>query len=308
MNIIDKNFMELVNEIKSLDEKEMYYRIRKNFDNVPDEIKINCANFFNQFNYWGILDMNNNNYEEIRLKQEELYNHINDFAWLYGHLKDYRSKKTLYSILNNWYRYDFKTTSETKEYMFDDYFDLDLVKCSNDEVIVDLGAYTGDTIVSYIKNYGINSYKKIYCYEITEDTFKELENNLKDYENIDLRLKGVSDEEGYMSVSNNSQSYSANTLTTDGEKNVEITTLDLDINEPISMIIADIEGFEKKAIEGAKNHIKNDHPKLLISVYHSNEDLWKIPKMIYEINNDYNFYLRYNSSPLYPTEITLIAI
>ena len=111
-----------------------------------------------------------------------------------------------------------------------------------------------------------------------------------------------------MSVSNNSLSYSANTLTNDGEKNVEVTTLDLDINEPISMIIADIEGFEKKAIEGAKNHIKNDHPKLLISVYHNNEDLWKIPKMIYEINNDYNFYLRYNSSPLYPTEITLIAI
>ncbi len=308
MNIIDKNFMELVNEIKSLDEKEMYYRIRKNFDNVPNDIKINCSKFFNQFNYWGILDIDNDNYEEIRLKQEELYNHIDDFVWVYEHLKDYRSKKTLYSILNNWYKYDFKTTSETKENMFDDYFDLDLVKCSSDEIIVDLGAYTGDTILSYIKNYGINSYKKIYCYEITEDIFRELENNLKDLKNIDLRLKGISDKEGNMSISNNIQSYSANTLIDGEENNIKVTTLDLDINEPISMIIADIEGFEKKAIEGAKNHIKNDHPKLLISVYHSNEDLWKIPKMIYEINNNYNFYLRYNSSPLYPTEITLIAI
>lgn len=308
MNIVDKEFFDLINEIKSLSEKELYYQIRKNFDKVPNEIKKNCMDFFNSFNYWGTLDIDKNIYEEIELKEKTLYNNIDDFVWVYNHLSDYRSKKTLYSILSNWYRYDFINTQKTKEYMYDDYFDLDIVKCNKDEVIVDLGAYIGDTIISYMKNYGTDCYKKIYCYEITESIFETLKNNLKDYDNIEFRLKGISDSKGMLKLVNNDSSLSANTLSDCDNGNVYVTTLDDDITEKITLIKADIEGFEKKALLGAKKHILNDHPKLLISVYHNNEDLWKIPKMIYELNNDYKFYLRYNSSPIYPTEITLIAV
>ena len=71
-----------------------------------------------------------------------------------------------------------------------------------------------------------------------------------------------------------------------------MTTLDADIPEPITMIKADIEGFEQKALQGAKNHILRDHPKLLFSVYHNNEDLWKIPRMIHALSEAYTFYLR----------------
>ena len=59
---------------------------------------------------------------------------------------------------------------------------------------------------------------------------------------------------------------------------------------------------------GARNHIVSDHPKLLLSVYHNNEDLWKIPRMIDALCSEYAFHLRYRSSPIYPTEITLIAV
>lgn len=308
MNIIDKNFKKLVEEIKSFSEKELYYRIRTKFELIPEETKNSCMNFFNQFSYWGKLDIKNNNFQEIELKVEELHKHIDDFVWFYQHLEDYRSKKLLYAILNNWYQYDFLETTRAKEYLFDDYFDLDIVKCNRDEVIVDLGAYTGDSILSYIKNYGEDCYQKIYCYEITPETFDVLKDNLSKFPNIDCRLKGVGNRYGKMKVENNLISASANILNMQEDGEIDITTLDEDIKEPITLIKADIEGFEQKALEGAKNHIINDHPKLLISVYHRNEDLWKIPKMIYEISEDYKFYLRYNSSPIYPTEITLLAI
>lgn len=49
--------------------------------------------FFNKFGYWGNLDLDNDIYEEIELKAKELYNHIDDFIWLYNKLNDYRSKK-----------------------------------------------------------------------------------------------------------------------------------------------------------------------------------------------------------------------
>lgn len=307
MNIIDKNFKNLVDEIKSISEKELYYRIRMKFDQIPLETKNSCMNFFNQFGYWGYLDIDNNNYQEIELKAEELHRHIDDFLWFYNHLEDYRSKALFYAILNNWYKYDFLETTKTKEYLYDDYFDLDLVKCDKNEVIVDLGAYVGDSILSYLKNYGDDCYKKIFCYEITPENFDILKNNLAAYPNIEFKLKGISNKTGNMKINNNSTSSSANSLISDNG-DIEVTTLDEDIKDKITLIKSDIEGFEQKAIEGAKNHIINDHPKLLISVYHSNEDLWKIPKMIHELSSDYKFYLRFNSSPIYPTEITLIAI
>ena len=308
MNIIDKKFYSLINEIKSFSEKELYHRMRTKFEEIPKEVQESCMNFFNQFGYWGSLDIENHHYQEIELKSEELYYHIDDFKWLYQHLGDYRSKELLYSILNNWYQYDFVETSKTKEYLYDDYFDLDLVKCNKDEVIVDLGAYTGDTILSYIKNYGEDCYQKIYCYDITPHTFEILKENLREFSNIECRLKGIGKRKGKMSIKSNSTSASANTLTTKEDGEISVTTLDDDIKDSITLIKSDIEGFEQYAIEGAKNHIINDHPKLLISVYHKNEDLWKVPKMIYELSSDYKFYLRYNSSPIYPTEITLIAI
>ncbi|MDD7177491.1 MAG: FkbM family methyltransferase, partial [Lachnospiraceae bacterium] len=83
---------------------------------------------------------------------------------------------------------------------------------------------------------------------------------------------------------------------------------DEDIVETISLLKMDIEGAEYQALLGAKNHIQNDHPVLAISVYHSNEDLLRIPRLIHDICPDYRFYLRYNGGTIYPSEYVLIAV
>ena len=168
----------------------LYYRIRRSFDGVPRETQISCMNFFDQYGYWGKLDVAGGVYEQIEQKAKALFEHMEDFAWLYDRLADYRSKLTLYAVLNNWYCYDFTTTAQAREYAFDDYFDLDLVRCSSGEVMVDLGAYVGDTVLSYILNYGEDCYKKIYCYEITPETFETLRKNLEGCRDIELRQKG----------------------------------------------------------------------------------------------------------------------
>lgn len=308
MNIIDRNFADLAKEIRSMNQQEIFLKILSSYEKVPEETRESCIAFFRAYDFWGALDPAAGIYDQIEGKAQALAEHIGDFEWLYERLGDYRSKKTLYAILSNWYRYDFAATTETKEYLFDSYFDLDVVRCGKDEVIVNLGAYTGDTILSYIKNYGEDCYQKIYCYEITPQTFGYLKENLRSFRGIDLRLKGIGDRPESMFIRENSTSSSANTLGGDSGEEIGVTTLDDDIKEPVSLIIADIEGFEQKAILGARKHILQDHPKLLISVYHNNEDLWKIPRMIHDISPDYQFYLRYKSSPIYPTEITLLAV
>ena len=307
MNQIDLKFALLMNEIRSLSEQELYHQIRLSFEQIPDATRNNMMNFFNQFLYWGSMDIEHNNFEEIELKVHELKEHVDDFEELYINLEDYRSKKLLYAILNNWVHYDFNTLSEVIEKCYDDYFDLDLIPTCNEEVFVDLGAYTGDSTISFLRNYG-DSYKKIYAYEITPETYQILVSNLKDYPNVVCYLKGVGDTRSSLSVVNSSADASANTVFVSDNGTIPMVTLDEDISEKLTMIKADIEGFEQEALLGAINHIKNDHPKLLISVYHKNEDLWKIPKMIKEIDPTYKFYLRYHGGNVYPTEITLIAL
>ena len=310
MNSIDTGFYALANEIETLQEQEIYHRIRTAFERVPAQTRKNCADFFNKFGFWGRLEPEKGIYEQIAGKAKTLYDHMHDFIWLYEKLEDYRSKKTLYAILNNWYRYDFDTTAQTREYLFDEYFDLDLIHCTDREVFVDLGAYTGDTVLSYLANYGADCYQKIYCYEITPKTYARLVETLRGFPRIECRQKGVGAQAGKMFLSHAAGGASANMLCgeSDAGEAIEVTTLDEDICEPITLIKADVEGFEQQVILGAQRHIANDRPRLLFSVYHNNEDLWKIQRMLDEIGDNYRFYLRFKSSPLYPTEITLFAI
>lgn len=308
MNIIDKNFFELINCLKKMNTTEIFENIKKNYTNVHPETRKSIEKFLRDFNYWGSLDSDNNDFTELLEKAKSLNDHIDDYVWLYNKLNDYRSKKLLFGILNNWYKYDFTTLKECQDNTYKHYFDLNLIPNCENEIFVDLGAYTGDTTLDFINIYGEKSYNKIYCYEMTNNTFAYLKNNLAKYDNIIFKNLAITDQIGEITFKDSMIDASANTISEEGNVKVSTTTLDDDIKEKISIIKMDIEGSEQKAIIGAKNHIINDNPILLISVYHNNEDIWKIPKMIYELNNNYRFYLNSHGSNVFPTEIVLICI
>lgn len=306
-NSIDKNFYNLISILKKLTKEEILNNIKNSYQSLNYETKKSIEDFFKKFNYWGTLNYEDNDYEEINRRSNSIYNHLNDFIWLYEKLEDYRSKKVLYAILNNWYCYDFITLNECRENTYKDYFDLDIVKCNENEVFVDLGAFTGDTITDFLNEYN-GKYKKIYAYEITEESFAQLKNTLSNLTNIELRKKAVLDKNSKVYIEKNINGASANKIIETGIKTIEAVSLDEDIKEKITTIKMDIEGSEKKALIGATNHIKNEHPNLLISVYHNHEDIWKIPKIIEKIQTGYQFYLRYHGGNIFPTEVTMIAI
>lgn len=308
MNYIDQNFQTLVNHLKSFTKDEIFEQTKNAFMNVDPQIQNSIEDYFHKFPYWGKLDCKNEEYEHFHLKAETLSEHLNELNWLYDKLEDYRSKKLLFAILNNWYQYDFKTLASSQEKNYPHYFDLDLFSCK-DEVMVDLGAYIGDTVLDFIHTYGKDCYKKIYAYEISKDTIEYLKQNTKSYPNIEIRTKAVIDQISTMYLGENCVDASANTVEASGTQEVETTSLDLDIEEPITMIKMDIEDSEQQALLGTKNHIQKEHPKLLISVYHNLVDLWKIPTMIEEMCPDtYHFYLRGYGGGIFPTEIVLLAI
>ena len=171
-----------------------------------------------------------------------------------------------------------------------------------------MGAFVGDTFLSYIKTYGSESYLRYYAYEITQESFQKLKENTEAYPRVLCRRKGVGSKHGFMKLDQNQSDASANQLSQKGEDEVEIVTLDEDISEKVTFIKMDLEGAEYDALLGCQNHICQDHPKLALSVYHNFQDLWRLPKMIDEWVPGYRFFLRYHGGNLWPTEITLLAL
>ncbi len=308
MNYIDENFYNLIYAFENTDIYAMYNHMVKGFKKIPEATQKSVENFFRQFNYWGEIDIADENFESFFQKAQVFKNHTKDYLWLYSHLADARSKHLLYAILNNYYNFDFSNLSNASNFAFKQYFDLDLVPKCSDEVFVDVGTYIGDSVLDYISSYGENSYKKIYCYDITQTTLEKAKFNLQNYKNIEYKNCAVTNFSGTIGISCNDFSPSANTTTQASDADIVAVKLDEDIDEKITMIKMDIEGGEKNALLGAQRHIKEDAPKLFISVYHNNTDIFELPKLIESFNPRYKFYLRYYGGPIYPTEIVLIAL
>lgn len=294
---IDQEFYKFMDYIKYCEYNTIVEYVIKNLKEIQKEdidfyFTLKC--WHNEFShFWGKIDLNKDEFELINNRVRELKNHQDEFIWLYNELADYRSKKVFLGIIRFWITFDYDEKNSIVENNFSDYYDLDLVKCDENEVFVDLGAFNGDSIKSFIHTYGM--YKHIYAYEITTSTVEELKKNLISYSNITIRQKGVGDKKGEMFIKdNNVFGESCNLVSSNGDRGIEIVSIDEDIKEKITFIKMDIEGSEQAAIEGCKNHIINEHPKLAICTYHKIEDIWKIPKRIKEMNPDYKLYMRYN--------------
>jgi len=308
---IDKKFFKLVNFIKSNDKEtlikimiEKISEIAKNDPNYYNNLKV----FYNKYEYfWGALSVEDEVYDVVFDRADNLINHLNDFIWLYNRLQDQRSKFVLNGILYNWITFKLKYIQDIRENSFPDYYDSDIMMCDENEVFVDLGAFNGDSIKDYINTYG--AYKKIYGYEITPTIYKELCNNISIYKHVECRNKAVGESRGIIYVKDKQGGgASANKIDEKGDIPIQMVSLDEDIQEKITFLKMDIEGAEQGALRGAKGHISNSKPKLAICTYHSNSDIWKIPKMIYEMNPEYKFYMRYNGCTWWPSEYVLLTV
>lgn len=307
-NELDERFVWLMDYAEYVEKEELVEHIKIRLMR-QDEKQIQILNTFyqNHSYFWGTLDIKNGKYDVIYDRVNVLTEHRDDFIWLYQKLGDYRSKLVLVNTLYNWISFDPAYIREMHESNYKDYYDLDLLFCDENEVMVDIGAYTGDSALDYITTY--RKYKKIYCYEITPESVESIKKNLTEYENIHVINKGLGAKAGKMFLQTCAQDASTNGLDETGNGiEIEVATLDEDVSEEVTLIKMDIEGAEKDALKGCVRHIKEERPKLLICVYHNNRDIFEIPKMIADMRDDYKFYLRSNGMQWAPAEIVLFAL
>lgn len=177
---------------------------------------------------------------------------------------------------------------------------------------VDVGAFDGDTLQSWIKKTGFVATPKNYHYEAFEpgSQFSLLQNFVdalppEQAHSIHLHNAAAGKESGNLILSPAqlcSEFYcQTHALTMQPAHTSDISVPVIRLDDALknicpTIIKADIEGAELDMLEGAKKTLARCRPTLAISVYHKREDIWQIPLWIHRLNLGYKFYLRHHQS------------
>jgi FkbM family methyltransferase len=182
----------------------------------------------------------------------------------------------------------------------DQYFPSDLIKLSDQERLVDTGAYNGDTVRDFVaRNQG--KFDRIFAFELDAINYKALDENVQrmpERDRVTIFNLGVWDSECDISYSiGKSQSTVGS-----GEGKGHVVPLDEALrDEKITMIKMDIEGAEPHGLRGARHLIQTQKPKLAVCIYHDFRHLWEIPLYMKSLVPDYKIYLRHHTNLEYET-------
>ena len=171
------------------------------------------------------------------------------------------------------------------------YFAEGLLGIGDDEVFLDLGAYTGDTVLSFVNCVG-GKYRKIVAFEPDHKTFEGLARNTSKLHDVELVEAATGGKSCEVSFSDGHGASSCISGTRDGGNVVKMVKLDDFITGPVTLVKMDIEGAELDTLHGMEGLLKEFRPKLAVCVYHKVEDLYTIPKYLKQTVPEYRFKLR----------------
>lgn len=248
------------------------------------------AGFTNVLDYPKLVKYSTNHLivEFIDDAKKDIEHNLDQYNYIFSRIQENESKKVYSDLINFRKNRDLSYLSSYKVDQIGQYFE-DFLNFTDNEVFVDAGGYDGQTSIEFIKH--CPKYKSIYIFEPSKENLALAEENLKDFKNVHFISKGLSNQKDTLRFDTGSGS--ASSISENGTIEIEVDTLDSLVNEKVTFIKMDIEGAEALAIEGMKNHILNDRPKMAISVYHKVDDFWKIPEQIFSIRDDYDLYIRH---------------
>lgn len=170
----------------------------------------------------------------------------------------------------------------------DQYFE-EFLGLGSKEIFVDAGGFDGDTTEEFCKRYP--DHEKVYLFEPSLSNLTKARIRLNCCRTVEFVQLGLSDAEG--KVRFNPDGGSASCISSSGLCQIDVTTLDRYVDKKVTFIKMDLEGWEIKALHGAKEHIVADHPKLAIAVYHHPADFWQIFEYVKNLRQDYKVFLRH---------------
>ncbi len=182
---------------------------------------------------------------------------------------------------------------------------LSLLSAEDFRVTLDLGAYNGDTALKLIDV--CPKLQTVIALEPDERNFKKLCFNTTSSKKVEPHYAAAWDKDEILTFTKGG---GRGIRKSAGAKTVEVAGVRaesfLDGRKP-DYIKIDVEGEERRAIEGCKESIKKYTPALRIALYHKSADIFELPLLIHEIEPSYRLFIRRTMS--FPAwDIDLIAI
>jgi FkbM family methyltransferase len=213
----------------------------------------------------------------------------NGHVWqvIYDSLADEESRRTLLDVVR------FRLTADPSymrkyrirpsEQYFEEFVRMD------GETFVDAGGFDGDSSEIFIQK--CPNYRKIFLIEPSLQNIKIAKERLAHFPRIEYIDKGLSDASGTLKF--NVGAGSASSVSQESFDTIQVDTLDALIPEPVSFIKMDLEGWELKALAGARNHIMRARPKIAVAVYHNAADFRDTFNWIHDLGLGYDVYIRH---------------
>lgn len=180
------------------------------------------------------------------------------------------------------------------------YFELEAMPLGEHEILVDGGAYDGDTVRSFSARTK-GRYDHIHAFEIDPVNADAFTFKTQEMPNVTLHRVGLWNEKTQMGIEHRPDDGSRISKTS--TIMVPLDAMDnLDLG-PVSVIKLDVEGAEVQALQGARKLIANHKPKLAISAYHRADDFQTLLDTVSDLRDDYRLTLRHYSPIIYDTVI-----
>lgn len=220
---------------------------------------------------------------------EDLQAHQGELLEAYGLLADEQSRRVFAGVLN--FQLSGKigyirrvTTPKSEAYQ--------LLGVTRKERYLDLGAYDGDTIRETMEA-AKGPLERVVAVEPDPKNFRKLQAFAQGMEPpIQLLNVGVYHRDTQVVFANRAGRHAA--VSRDGQ-GVLLPMRSIDsiaAGEAFTLIKMDVEGEEALALEGGREQLSRFAPKLMVSAYHRNEDLYRLPLLIHQIQPGYRIYLR----------------
>ena len=212
-----------------------------------------------------------------------------NFNRAYDLLEDKLSRQVFEDIISFQYTGDLKyldSCATPKDEAFNN-----ILKLSDNEDYLDLGAYNGDTIDEFLSFTG-ESYGSITAFEPNPKSFKKLRLRCAGMPRVHLWQLGSYNENTVINFNTKS---GRNCAIADAGTPIQAAKVDTILRgRKITYAKLDVEGAERQTFEGMKTTLRLFKPKLNVAAYHRTEDLFSLILQLKQINPDYKFYLRHH--------------
>jgi FkbM family methyltransferase len=175
------------------------------------------------------------------------------------------------------------------------YFNERLMRPVVDEFLIDGGAFTGDTIDSFLGSFGRQGFRRVLSFEPDPKNFATLTDHVRGLPtSFGSRITPLAFALGERSSTVHVESSGGPSSRVGvGDHEVPCRMID-EFTEGGSLptfIKLDIEGYEPKALAGATSTLRKARPVVSACVYHVQNHLWEIPLQLQQSTPDYRYYL-----------------